>query len=87
MTDKPNFVLIPDDAPLPAPPKPVQTGSVLAQLRTMATAAAGAVASAAVALPAALAAHDAGRDDNRTALLHAGQQPPRLSGVLSGGME
>ena len=53
MTDKPNFVLIPDDAPLPVPsPRPpsapTRTGSVLARLRTVAS---HAVAAAAGALP------------------------------------
>jgi hypothetical protein len=54
MTDKPNFVMIPDDAPPSAPSAPAQTGGVLARLLTMATTAATAVASAAAALPAAL---------------------------------
>ena len=39
MNDKPNFVLIPDDAPRPRPTPPARTGGVLARLRTMATAA------------------------------------------------
>jgi hypothetical protein len=50
MTDKPNFVLIPDDAP-PAS-LPSRTGGVLARLRSLATTAAGAVTAAAAALPA-----------------------------------
>src|SRR3984885_3622226 len=54
MTEKPNFVLIPDDAPPPSPPPPppsgvARTGGVLARLRTIATTAATA---AAAALPA-----------------------------------
>jgi hypothetical protein len=36
MTDKPNFVLIPDDAP--PPPAPLRTNGVLARLRSVATA-------------------------------------------------
>ena len=48
MTDKPNFVLIPDDAP-PPPPPPARTGGMLARLRTIATTA---VTAAANALPA-----------------------------------
>jgi hypothetical protein len=46
MTDKPNFVLIPDDAP---PSPPARTGGMLARLRSIATTAATA---AAAALPA-----------------------------------
>jgi hypothetical protein len=49
MTDKPNFVLIPDD---PAPPAPVQSGGLLARLVTIVSTA---VTSAAAALPAAFA--------------------------------
>jgi hypothetical protein len=50
MTDKPNFVLIPDDtAPVPA-----GSGGVLARLRTMATAAVAAAASVPAALGSAL---------------------------------
>jgi len=37
MTDKPNFVLIPDDAPPPARSAPVRTGGALSKLRSMAT--------------------------------------------------
>jgi len=37
VTDKPNFVLITDDAPAPPASVPARTGSVLARLRTMAT--------------------------------------------------
>jgi hypothetical protein len=48
MTDKPNFVLIPDDAP--PPPAPARSGSVLARLRTLATTAATAAAGALPAL-------------------------------------
>ena len=47
MPDKPNFVLIPDDAP----PPPAQTGGVLGRLLTKVT---NAVAAAAAALPAAI---------------------------------
>jgi hypothetical protein len=46
MTEKPNFVLIPDDAP---PPAPVRTDGLLARLKTLA---ATAVTAAAAALPA-----------------------------------
>lgn len=46
MTDKPNFVLIPDEAPSGTPPARAQTGGILARLRTMAT--------TAVTAPAAL---------------------------------
>jgi hypothetical protein len=49
MTDKPNFVLIPDDAP-----PPVRTGGVLARLRAMATTAATSVTSAPAVLRSAL---------------------------------
>jgi hypothetical protein len=45
MTEKPNFVLIPDDAP---PPASVRTDGLLARLKTLATTA---VAAAAAALP------------------------------------
>jgi hypothetical protein len=40
MTEKPNFVLIPDDAPqrAPKPPALIQAGSLLARLRTASTA-------------------------------------------------
>jgi hypothetical protein len=38
MTDKPNFVLIPDNAPPSKPPEPPQSGGVLARLWTVATA-------------------------------------------------
>jgi hypothetical protein len=38
MIDKPNFVLIPDDAPPSAPPALAQAGGVLARLRTTVTA-------------------------------------------------
>ena len=54
MTDKPNFVLIPDDAPPPAPPAPVRTGGILARLRTLATTAVSATRPATVALRSAL---------------------------------
>ncbi len=54
MNDKPNFVLIPDDAPPSAPPASVQAGGMLARLRTMATTVATAVAQAAQTLPASL---------------------------------
>ena len=46
MTEKPNFVLIPDDAP---PPAPARTDGLLARLKTLATTA---VTAAAAALPA-----------------------------------
>ncbi|HET6308476.1 MAG TPA: hypothetical protein VFG12_14900 [Rhodopila sp.] len=39
MTDKPNFILIPDDTP-PPPPAPPRPGGLLARLRTLATTAA-----------------------------------------------
>jgi hypothetical protein len=45
MTDRPNFVLVPED-----PPSPPRSSGVLARLRTMATAAATAAASAPAAL-------------------------------------
>ena len=44
MTDKPNFVLIPDDAPPSAPAAPAQTGGVLARLRMATSAVTAAVA-------------------------------------------
>jgi hypothetical protein len=50
MTDKPNFVLVPDDEP----PVPVRTGGMLARLRTMATTAMATVASAPATLLSAL---------------------------------
>jgi hypothetical protein len=50
MTDKPNFVLVPDDEP----PAPVRTGGVLARLRAMASTAVAAAASAPAALRSAL---------------------------------
>jgi hypothetical protein len=46
MTEKPNFVLIPDDGP---PPAPAQTNGLLARLKTLATTA---VTAAAAAMPA-----------------------------------
>jgi hypothetical protein len=49
MTDKPNFVLIPDDASPPA-----RTGGVLARLRTLATSAVSAATSTQTALRSAL---------------------------------
>jgi hypothetical protein len=52
MNDKPNFVLIPDDAPPAAPP--ARTGGMLARLRTMATTALTAAPSAAAARLSAL---------------------------------
>jgi hypothetical protein len=55
MTDKPNFVLIPDDAPAPPPPGPVarvSAGSMLARLRTAATAVTAAASTASAALAA-----------------------------------
>jgi hypothetical protein len=54
MTDKPNFVLIPDDATPPAPPMPVRTGGVMARLRTMATSVVTAAKPATAALRSAL---------------------------------
>lgn len=54
MTDKPNFVLIPDDAPSPALPAPIRTGGLLSRLRTMATAAVSVTKPVATALHAAL---------------------------------
>ena len=53
MTDKPNFVLIPDEAS-PAPAPLAETGGMLARLRTMANTIATSVASAAAALPTVL---------------------------------
>jgi len=50
MADKPNFILVPDDAP----PAPVRTSGVLARLRTVATAAVTAAASAPATLRSAL---------------------------------
>jgi hypothetical protein len=50
MTDKPNFIMIPDDAPPATPPARAQTGGVLARLRTIATTA----VTAASALPSVL---------------------------------
>ena len=58
MADKPNFVLIPDDAPprpaqarpVPPRPAPARTASVLGRLRTLATTAATAAAGALPAL-------------------------------------
>jgi hypothetical protein len=52
MTDKPNFVMIPDEAPLP--PAPIRSGGMLARLRTMATTAATAAASVPATLRSAL---------------------------------
>jgi hypothetical protein len=54
MTDKPNFILIPDDAPPPAPPAPVRAGGMIARLRTIATTVASTARPAAAALRAAL---------------------------------
>ena len=54
MHDRPNFVLISDDAPALPPAAPTQSGGLLARLRTMATTAATAAATAAKNLPAAL---------------------------------
>lgn len=53
MPDKPNFVLIPDDAPPPAPPvpAPAQSGGLLARVLSKITTA---ITSAAAALPAAI---------------------------------
>jgi hypothetical protein len=45
MSDKPNFVLVPDDEPPPEPPAPARIGGVLARLRTIATTAAAALPS------------------------------------------
>ncbi len=50
MSDKPNFVLIPDDAPPPVPARPTATGGMLVRLRTMAVTAAASVPSAGAAL-------------------------------------
>jgi hypothetical protein len=47
MTDKPNFVLIPDDAPPPVPAASARTSGMLSRLRTMAS-------TAVTAAPAAL---------------------------------
>jgi hypothetical protein len=65
MSDKQNFVLIPDDAPPPRPPAQARTGGVLARLRTIATTALTAAPSAAAAL--------------RSSLLHA--EPPAEAGT------
>ncbi len=55
MAEKPNFILVPDNAP-PAAPPPRQRGTgVLARLKALATDAASSVASAAASLPKALA--------------------------------
>jgi hypothetical protein len=51
MPDKPNFVLVPDDAPPPAAPPPAQSSGLLARLLSKATTA---ITSAAAALPAAI---------------------------------
>ncbi len=53
MIDKPNFVLIPDDAPS-RPPTPPATGSTLARLRTVAATLAKAASPAATAVRSAL---------------------------------
>jgi hypothetical protein len=66
MIDKPNFVLIPDDAPARSPP--ARTGGLLSRLRTIATTA---VTAAAGALPA-LATHAEPPADTAT------PQRPRL---------
>jgi hypothetical protein len=50
MTEKPNFVLVPDDAPTPDQPAPARSGGLLARLLTTVG---NAVASAAATLPAA----------------------------------
>ena len=50
MKPKPNFVLIPDDAPSPAGSAPVRTGGALVRLRSMATTIVTATASPAAAL-------------------------------------
>jgi hypothetical protein len=50
MTDKPNFILVRDDAPPPAPPPPPSGGSLLARVLTKVTTA---ITSAAASLPAA----------------------------------
>ena len=50
MTEEPNFVLIPDEAP----PAPARTSGMLARLRTMATTAVVAAASALATLRSAL---------------------------------
>jgi hypothetical protein len=54
MSDKPNFVLIPDDAPVAATPVSTRRGGPLARLRSMVTAAVSAAPSAATALLSAL---------------------------------
>jgi hypothetical protein len=65
MTDKPNFVLVSDDAPRSAPTAPAAAGGMMVRLRTLA----GQVAAAARPASAAL----------RTALSHA--EPPAETGA------
>jgi hypothetical protein len=54
MTEKPNFVLIPDNAAPAGIATPPRTGGVIARLRTMTSAVGAAVRAAVAALPAAL---------------------------------
>lgn len=59
MTDKPNFILVPDDAPPPKPPVPAtpsrgQSGGLLATLRNVANSVVAAASSAAPAVLASL---------------------------------
>ena len=54
MTDKPNFVLIPDDVPPEAPPALAQGGGILARMRTLVTAVASGVPFASSAVRSAL---------------------------------
>ena len=54
MTDKPNFVLIPDDTP-PSPRPPAQTGGMLTRLRAMAGTAATTATSVAATVRSAVA--------------------------------
>jgi hypothetical protein len=54
MTDKPNFVLIPDDEPPQRLPATARTGGALARLRTMATTVATAATSVAATVRSAL---------------------------------